>query len=360
MRISLLRSEAELLHHYSHSESLYAAKIVQTQAQASQGESLSAPGSNSFDLNGLIVLSQPLKKLMRLVEQVALHPAAVLIVGETGTGKEIIARAIHNFSSRRHHPWIDVNCAAIPEHLVESELFGFEKGAFSGATQTKQGLLELAHPGTLFLDEIGDLDSRLQVKLLRVLDGAPYYRLGGLKKISPNVRIVAATNRDLEKGIAGGKFRSDLFHRLSEVHIALPHLRERPEAIPELAEFFLREQNQNNVGIAPAALEELRNLPWPGNVRELRNVVIRASIMRSGNEIQVEDLPLGKQKTSPQSAPVAASLEEMERQMIFRALDQTSGHHERAAKVLGISRRTLTRKLKKYEAANALEAVAAG
>ena len=307
-----------------------------------------------------VIPSAAMRRVMEMVKRVAQTDASVLVTGESGVGKELVARALHEQSLRCNSPWVDLNCGALPEHLVESELFGFEKGAFSGATQTKQGLLELAHPGTLFLDEIGDLDSRLQVKLLRVLDGAPYYRLGGLKKISPNVRIVAATNRDLEKGIAGGKFRSDLFHRLSQVHIAVPPLRERPEDIPVLAEFFLREQNQNNVGIAPAALEELRNLPWPGNVRELRNVVIRASIMRSGNELQVEDLPLGKQKTSPQSAPVAASLEEMERQMIFRALDQTSGHHERAAKVLGISRRTLTRKLKKYEAANALEAVAAG
>jgi two-component system, NtrC family, response regulator PilR len=307
-----------------------------------------------------VIHSAAMRRVMEMVKRVAQTDASVLITGESGVGKELVARALHEQSLRCNSPWVDLNCGALPEHLVESELFGFEKGAFSGATQTKQGLLELAHPGTLFLDEIGDLDSRLQVKLLRVLDGAPYYRLGGLKKISPDVRIVAATNRDLEKDIAGGKFRSDLFHRLSQVHIAVPPLRERPEDIPVLAEFFLREQNQNNVGIAPAALEELRNLPWPGNIRELRNVVIRASIMRSGNEIQVEDLPLGKQKTSPQSAPVAASLEEMERQMIFRALDQTSGHHERAAKVLGISRRTLTRKLKKYEAANALEAVAAG
>ena len=234
-----------------------------------------------------------------------------------------------------------------------------EKGAFSGALQTKQGLLELAHPGTLFLDEIGDLDARLQVKLLRVLDGTPYYRLGGLRKISPDVRIVAATNRDLEKDIEAGKFRSDLFHRLSQVHIHVPSLRERPEDIPVLAEFFLRKEN-HDVNIAPAAMKELCNFPWPGNVRELRNAVIRAAIMGAGNEIRPEDLPLGKQKTLLQSDSVVTSLDEMERQMIFRALDQTGGHHERAANLLGISRRTLTRKLKKYEVANALEAVAAG
>ena len=306
-----------------------------------------------------VIHSAAMRRVMEMVKRVAQTDASVLITGESGVGKELVARALHEQSLRCNSPWVDLNCGALPEHLVESELFGYEKGAFSGAMQTKQGLLELAHPGTLFLDEIGDLDARLQVKLLRVLDGAPYYRLGGLKKVSPDVRIVAATNRDLEKDIEAGKFRSDLFHRLSQVHIHVPSLRDRTEDIPVLAEFFLREQ-KHNVRIAPAALEELCHFPWPGNVRELRNVVIRAAIMGSGDEIQPEDLPLGRQKIPLQSASVVTSLDEMERQMIFRALDQTSGHHEKAAMVLGISRRTLTRKLKKYEVANALEAVAAG
>ena len=173
------------------------------------------------------------------------------------------------------------------------------------------------------------------MKLTRVLDGTPYYRLGGLKKISPDVRIVAATNRDLEKDIEAGKFRSDLFHRLSQVHVQVPPLRDRPEDIPVLAEFFLREQNHNSVSIAPAALDELRSFPWPGNVRGLRNAVIRAAIMRSGNEIQPEDLPLGKQKIPLQSGSVVTSLDEMERQMIFRALDQTCGHHEKPQRCSG-------------------------
>ena len=306
-----------------------------------------------------VIHSAAMRRVMEMVKRVAQTDASVLITGESGVGKELVARALHEQSLRCNSPWVDLNCGALPEHLVESELFGYEKGAFSGAMQTKQGLLELAHPGTLFLDEIGDLDARLQVKLLRVLDGAPYYRLGGLKKVSPDVRIVAATNRDLEKDIEAGKFRSDLFHRLSQVHIHVPSLRDRTEDIPVLAEFFLREQ-KHNARIAPAALQELCHFPWPGNVRELRNVVIRAAIMGSGDEIQPEDLPLGKQKIPLQSASVVTSLDEMERQMIFRALDQTSGHHEKAAMVLGISRRTLTRKLKKYEVANALEAVPAG
>ena len=250
-----------------------------------------------------VIHSAAMRRVMDMVKRVAQTDASVLITGESGVGKELVARALHEQSLRCNSPWVDLNCGALPEHLVESELFGYERGAFSGATQTKQGLLELADPGTLFLDEIGDLDARLQVKLLRVLDGAPYYRLGGLKKISPDVRIVAATNRDLEKDIEAGKFRSDLFHRLTQVHIHVPPLRERPEDIPVLAEFFLREQNHNNVRIAPAALDELRSFPWPGNVRELRNAVIRAAIMRSGNEIQPEDLPLGSRRSRFNRAP---------------------------------------------------------
>ena len=250
-----------------------------------------------------VIHSAAMRRVMEMVKRVAQTDASVLITGESGVGKELVARALHEQSLRCNSPWVDLNCGALPEHLVESELFGYEKGAFSGAMQTKQGLLELAHPGTLFLDEIGDLDARLQVKLLRVLDGAPYYRLGGLKKVSPDVRIVAATNRDLEKDIEAGKFRSDLFHRLSQVHVQVPPLRDRPEDIPVLAEFFLREQNHNSVSIAPAALDELRSFPWPGNVRGLRNAVIRAAIMRSGNEIQPEDLPLGSRRSRFNRAP---------------------------------------------------------
>jgi DNA-binding NtrC family response regulator len=306
-----------------------------------------------------VIHSGAMRKVMELVKRVAQTDASVLITGESGVGKELIARALHEHSLRCHLPWVDINCGALPEHLVESELFGFEKGAFSGAAQTKQGLLELAHQGTLFLDEIGDLDPRVQVKLLRVLDGAPYYRLGGLKKISPNVRIVAATNQELEKGIEAGKFRNDLFHRLSQVRIHVPPLRERPEDIPVLAKFFLNKHNPR-MHFAATALDELSRCSWPGNARELRNVVVRAAILCSADEIQPEDLPLPKQKAGPASTIGTSNLDDMERQMIFRALDQTDGHHARAARVLGISRRTLSRKLKKYEVSDACERVIAG
>ncbi len=294
-----------------------------------------------------VIHSDGMQKVMQLVKRVAQTDASVLITGESGVGKELVARALHEQSLRCNLPWVDLNCGALPEHLVESELFGYEKGAFSGAMQTKQGLLELAHTGTFFLDEIGELDPRVQVKLLRVLDGSPYYRLGGLKKISPDVRIVAATNQILEEAIEAGKFRSDLFHRLSQIHIQVPALRERPEDIPVLAEFFLRDHDPK-LRFTPETLEELSCFPWPGNVRELRNVVIRAAIMATENEIRLADLPPELRNVPAERLLPASSLDDMERQMIFHVLDQTGGHHSRAARLLGISRRTLTRKLKKY------------
>src|SRR5215471_18591653 len=209
-------------------------------APVSKGEDTrpAVPGRNDSDL---IVRSASLKQVMRLAEKVARHPAAVLIVGETGTGKEMIAHAIHNHSLRCNHPFVDVNCAAIPEHLVESELFGYEKGAFSGADSMKPGFFEMAHKGTLFLDEIGDLDQKIQVKLLRVLDGVPYYRLGGSRKVSVDVRVVAATNQSLEELVRTGRFRSDLYHRLAQFKLEVPPLRERPEDVMGIAEQVLHQ-----------------------------------------------------------------------------------------------------------------------
>jgi len=187
----------------------------------------------------VVIRSEAMRQVMQLVQRVAQTTASVLITGESGAGKELIARALHQFSLRCNMPWVDVNCGALPEHLMESELFGYERGAFSGADKMKQGLFDLAHMGTLFLDEIGELDPRMQVKLLRVLDGVPYFRLGGVKKVSVDARIITATNQNLEEGIRAGKFRSDLFHRLSQLHIHVPPLRERHEDIGALAEFFL-------------------------------------------------------------------------------------------------------------------------
>src|SRR6266567_1212623 len=192
-----------------------------------------------------VVRSEIMRKLMAMVERVAQQDAAVLIVGETGSGKEMVAKAIHQHSLRCGKPFVDVNCAAFPEHLVESELFGYEKGAFSGADVTKPGLFEMADQGTLMLDEIGELDGKVQAKLLRVLDGVPYYRLGGSRKVAVNVRVIAATNRDLEEEVRSGKFRRDLYHRLNEFQLLVPPLRERRDDIIAIAEYFLRQSSPN-------------------------------------------------------------------------------------------------------------------
>jgi DNA-binding NtrC family response regulator len=314
-----------------------------------------------------VVCNESMRKLMQMVERVARSNASVLITGETGSGKEFIARALHHHSLRCHKPWVDLNCAALPEHLVESELFGYEKGAFSGAESMKQGLFELASGGTLFLDEIGELEPKVQVKLLRVLDGAPYYRLGGNRKVAVDARVIAATNQELEIAVKCGRFRSDLYHRLGQIQLRIPPLRERPEDIDALAEYFLQQQKPG-LHFSPAALAIMRNYAWPGNVRELRNVVIQSAMIAEGTELRPNDLPpeiaIGStQPVQVPSAPLTKSaritvqstvtdLEELEKQTILRALGQTGGHQGKAAEQLGISRRTLSRKLKLYNLNN--------
>jgi DNA-binding NtrC family response regulator len=301
-----------------------------------------------------VFASEAMRRLFAMIERVARHPAAVLITGETGTGKELIARAVHYHSLRAGKAWVDVNCAALPEHLVESELFGYEKGAFSGAETAKPGMFELADKGTLFLDEIGELEPRIQVKLLRVLDGTPYYRLGGSRKISVDVRIIAATNQPLEEAIRTGRFRSDLYHRLGQFQLRIPPLRQRPEDIVVLAEHFLQQQRPEAV-FSEAALEALRRYPWPGNIRELKNVVLQAAVTAPHSTILPSDLPEdfvtaaqpGHEGPPVVSAPSGA-LDDLEREAIFKALQRTHNHQGMAAELLGISRRTLSRKLKQY------------
>ncbi len=307
-----------------------------------------------------IIASEPMLRLMEVVQKVARSSATTLVTGESGVGKELVARAIHFHSSRASKAWVDFNCAALPEQLLESELFGHERGAFSGADATKPGLFELAHQGTIFLDEVGELDARLQVKLLRVLDGAPYYRLGGVRKVSVDVRVVAATNRDLERAVAQGRFRSDLFHRLSQFTLHVPPLRTRPADIEPLARHFLAEHFPQ-LELGASALNALRNYSWPGNIRELRNAVIQAGVMCQGGEITSQDFRLRSSFSptyaaghgqDPESAEEGSgSLEGMERRMIEEALAATGGHQQKAAARLGISRRTLSRKLKLYDSA---------
>src|SRR5271165_4243269 len=298
-----------------------------------------------------IVVSPVMQQVLEMVQRVGQTNATVLITGESGAGKELIARAVHHHSLRCHKPWVDVSCAALPEHLVESELFGYEKGAFSGADGSKPGLFELADKGTLFLDEIGELQLQTQVKLLRVLDGQPFYRLGGHRKIRVDVRIVAATNQDLEAAVREGRFRQDLFHRLGQFQLRVPPLRERPEDIVALAEHFLRLKAPGK-SFSTLAISALLSHPWPGNIRELRNLVAKMAMETSGPDIDFSRLSpalTGEPAALRQTASIpVGNLDSMEEQMIIKALERTGGQRTLAAEQLGISRRTLSRKLKEY------------
>jgi transcriptional regulator with PAS, ATPase and Fis domain len=302
----------------------------------------------SHIVGGAVVRSERMKAVFRLVERIARTNATVLIGGESGSGKEVVARAVHNFSLRCERPWVDVNCGALPDHLVESELFGYEKGAFSGAEGQKAGMFELASGGTLFLDEIGELDAKMQVKLLRVLDGVPYYRLGGTRKVAVNARIVAATNKNLEQAVADGTFRGDLYHRLNQVSIYVPPLRERVEDIAPLAYSFLHEVDAR-LDLGEDALNALEDYSWPGNVRELRNAITRAAVLADSWEISAADLNL---RPSPQERAgrpeLKSQLGGLEEQVIREALEKSGGRQDLAAVLLGISRRTLLRRLKDY------------
>jgi transcriptional regulator with PAS, ATPase and Fis domain len=299
-----------------------------------------------------------------ILEKVADTPSTVLLTGESGTGKELIATALHENSSRRDRPFIRVNCAAIPKDLIEAELFGYEKGAFTGAVSSKPGRFELAHAGTLFLDEIGEIPVEMQVKLLRALQESEFERVGGIKTLKVDVRLIAATNRDLRRAIEEGGFREDLFYRINVVHIHLPPLRERTEDIPLLIDHFVRRFNEKLgkkiEGMTPEAESILVSYAWPGNIRELENVIERCALFCEGDRIGEADLP---PDVRPASEPAAAAVEELaastslkekvreaaervERELIVRALKQTGHNVTHAARLLKISRKSLQMKMK--------------
>lgn len=324
-----------------------------------------------------VFASTAMLELLRKIHRLAPLDEVVIIEGESGSGKEIVARAIHHFSRRAAKPWVDINCAALPENLLESELFGYEKGAFSGADAKKPGLIELAEGGTLFLDEIGELDLRLQAKLLRVLDSGEFFRLGGTKKVKVDGRIVVATNRNLEKAMQERRFREDLYYRLTQLQLRVPSLRDRSEDILPIAEFF-RKKHQVEASFSPEAKEALLRYQWPGNVRQLRNVVIACGAESNGPEIRVEDLPPIVQCGSQQPAnrasdlvnlaiatgsgggdeqPPGGILEATEKMLILETLGRTAGNQIRAAAMLGVSTRTLSRKLKAYSEQTTREAL---
>jgi two-component system response regulator HydG len=303
---------------------------------------------------GIVGQSPAIRQVLALVGQVAPTSATVLIQGESGTGKELVARALHEGSPRRGRPFIRVNCAALPETLLESELFGYERGAFTGAAARKEGRFELADGGTLLLDEVGDLSALTQAKLLRVLQEGEFERLGGTKTLKVDVRIVAATNQDLARLVAERRFREDLFYRLNVITIGIPPLRERAEDIPLLAQHFLRVHVARNHreldGFTEAALAALRAYSWPGNVRELEHAVERAVILARGPLVDVSDLPAGVSQAEPTARvvpiPLGMPLEEVEQRLIEETLRLTKGNKELAAKFLGIASRTIYRKLK--------------
>ena len=319
-------------------------------------------------LPNIVSVSESMREVVRLVERVAPSEASVLITGESGTGKELIAHAIHRLSSRSEGSFIDINCAAFQESLLESELFGYEAGAFSGAKGRKLGLIELADGGTLFLDEVTELPAPLQAKLLRAIETRTFFRVGGVRKVEVNVRIVAATNRNLETVVGDGSFRSDLLYRINGFQIDLSPLRERPEDIEPLTRFLLSEVG----GTSPPELEQLaldalKSYSWPGNVRQLKNTLERAVILSDNGKITVSELPPEVVRPSTTAAPVfsvplqtgtsdygvnaagaPAPLRDVERQQILAALEKTGWHRGKTAEMLGISPSTLYRRLRDY------------
>ena len=293
----------------------------------------------------------PLIAVMSIVEKVSASSSPVLITGESGTGKDLVARLLHSRSARPDGPFIDLNCAALAESLVETELFGVERGAFPGAEQRKLGLLELAAGGTLYLDNIGDLDLKVQAKLVRALEHGSFFRVGGTQKVEVSVRIVASTSRDLSRMVAAGAFRDDLLHRINTIRIALPPLRERLTDVPLLAEHFLYQFGGATpprlTGDALLALERYR---WPGNVRELRNVIERGVLLAVDGTIDARDLPLGADVGAGGRATPASNLtlDELERRHIAEVLERTQWHQGRASEQLGISPKTLYRKIREF------------
>jgi DNA-binding NtrC family response regulator len=325
-------------------------KIIQHQEQARENIYLKEQYKERTRFESMIGQSRPMQEIFNLICDVAPMDSTVLITGETGTGKGLAAKAIHTNSSRRDGPFVTVNCGAIPEHLMETELFGHQKGAFTDAKETKKGRLELAHGGTLFLDEIGEISMRMQIDLLRVLEDRVFYRVGGTQPIEADFRVIAATNRNLEEAIKAGIFREDLFYRLNVISFEMPALIQRKEDIPLLAEHFLyrfaQETNKLTDKISREAMDEMMLFDWPGNIRELENAIERAVVVGKQREILPEDLPILCHEPTPQKK--ASSLKEVEKAHIQQVLVENQWNIARSAKILEIDRSTLYSKIKRY------------
>ena len=341
------REPDELLHRVD--------KALAEKALRRENANLRAQVRDRYALTGLLTGSGRMAPVLELVRRVAPTDATVLVQGESGAGKEVIAKAIHHASPRAGGPFVAINCAALPEALLESELFGHVKGAFTGAAGNKKGLFEEAHGGTLLLDEIGEMPASLQAKLLRTLQSGEIRPVGSTQATTIDARVIAATNRDLAQMMRQGTFREDLFYRLNVIPLALPPLRERREDIPLLAEHFLTrfgERQGRVLRIGAAAMERLLRYPWPGNVRELENAMERSAILAQGDTIEPDDLPphvtAGLALGPAPSLGNPQTLAESERILIMQALERSGGNHSRAAEALGIGRTTLWRKLKEY------------
>ncbi len=312
----------------------------------------------SVDLKTIIGKSEEMDKVFKLVEKVAETDSTILIFGESGTGKELIARAIHFRSSRVNNPFVSINCGALPENLLESELFGHVKGSFTGAIRDKEGLFKVAQGGTFFLDEVGETSPTIQVKLLRVLQEREIIPVGGTNPIKVDVRLIAATNADLEKAVANDKFRADLFYRLNVIPIYLPPLRKRKDDVPLLVAHFLKKYNERvassaQKSISKEAMDVLIGYTWPGNVRELENVIERAVILEETSEIRVESLPDKLRSGEPTRSSLITdraqvTLEELEREYLLKVLEDTNWQKKRASSILGINASTLYRKIQRY------------
>jgi DNA-binding NtrC family response regulator len=336
--------------------------LIEKQQLREEVTSLRQQLDKRYGFESIIGHSAPMERLFEQMQLVAPTRSTVLVAGESGTGKELVASAIHRASPRRNERFLAINCGAIPPDILESELFGHERGSFTGAIARKIGKFELAHRGTLFLDEISELYPELQVKLLRVLEERQIMRVGGGEVIPVDFRLLAATNRDLERVVAEGKFREDLYYRLKVVTLRIPPLRERPEDVPLLAEHFLalftEEHGKPPKRLAPEALELLARFPWPGNVRQLKNVIESVVVFHQGELVEAADLPAEVRDAATVSAAGGRvqsavggtrTMEEIERQAILETLARTGGHRAKAADLLGIGLRTLQRKLKEYK-----------
>ena len=330
-------------------------RVFDQKSLKQENERLRREVDDKYGFDSIVGHSAPMENIFEKIRQVAPTKASVLIQGETGTGKELIAKAIHFNSNRRRKPFVAVNCGALTQTLLESELFGHEKGAFTGAIKQKAGRFEVANGGTIFLDEIGETTPELQVRLLRVLQEQEFERVGGTKPVKVDVRIIAATNRDLKKEVEAGRFREDLYYRLNVIRIDIPALRERADDIPLIANHYLKQFNREhgkNLEFNPKTTAMLQNFHWPGNVRQLRTVVESAVILTSGREIQPKNLPeeLRTEKIASGGVKlrVGMTVEDAERELIKATLADFQGNKAKAARTLGLGRKTLYRKLQQY------------